>query len=228
MFQVYSYFLSIKAKYIPCYDKGSAKEFCILANGFWQAEGYIGGIFRSNLNFYPLCTATQLFSDESIKFFLRLDHALSNKGTINITLNSMGKFVIQYRLSGWDTLFSVFVPYFYMLYGAKFKAIAKLTQIYVLKGMIKHNSDVMLKVLLVKLAYSLTAHTSRYKLSVEDKLASFNINPSLLNKLRNISYPENTVSPCFLFILGFFRRWYFTFKIIMKRKKQYCSPYSFI
>lgn len=176
----------------------------MLANGFWQAEGYIGGIFRSDLKFYPLCTATQFFSEESIKFFFRLDYALSNKGTINITLNSLGKFVIQYRLSGWDTLFSVFVPYFYMLYGVKYQAIYKLTKIYFLRFWIKNNSDVMLKVLLVNLAYSLTAHTSRYKLSLEDKLASLNIDPALLNKLSNLSYPENTISPRFLFILGFF------------------------
>ena len=97
--------------------KGSDKEFCILANGFWQAEGYIGGIFRSSFNFYPICSATQWFSDESAKFFIRLDKALFNKGTFSITLNSFGKFVIAYRLLGWDTFFSVFVPYFYMLYG---------------------------------------------------------------------------------------------------------------
>lgn len=81
-------------------EGGSDKEFCLLANGFWQAEGYIGGIFRSGLNFYPLCTATQLFSIESAKFFIRLNKALCNKGTFSITLNSFGKFVIAYRLSG--------------------------------------------------------------------------------------------------------------------------------
>ena len=64
--------------------KGTDKEFCLLANGFWQAEGYIGGIFRSELNFYPLCTATQLLSEECVKFFLRLDKSLSNKGTFSI------------------------------------------------------------------------------------------------------------------------------------------------
>ena len=87
-------------KKTACTEGGSDKEFCLLANGFWQAEGYIGGIFRSGLNFYPLCTATQLFSIESAKFFIRLNKALCNKGTFSITLNSFGKFVIAYRLSG--------------------------------------------------------------------------------------------------------------------------------
>ena len=51
----------------------------MLANGFLQAEVYIGGIFRQGLNFYPLCTATQLLSEQSVLFLLRLDKSLSNK-----------------------------------------------------------------------------------------------------------------------------------------------------
>ena len=184
--------------------KGSDKEFCLLANGFWQAEGYIGGIFRSGLNFYPLCTATQIFSVESAEFFIRLDKALGNKGTFSITLNSFDKFVIAYRLSGWDTLFSVFVPYFYMLYGEKHQAIFKLKEIYALKNNIKHNSDNMSKVLLVSLVYSLTAHSSRYKVSFEDKLLSLGLDPGLLKELPKVSYKENVIKPSFLFILGFF------------------------
>jgi hypothetical protein len=96
--EVKSLFLTLKNS--DPSGKGSDKEFCILANGFWQAEGYIGGIFRSGLNFYPICSATQLLSVESAKFFIRLDKALQNKGTFSMTLNSFGKFVIAYRLSG--------------------------------------------------------------------------------------------------------------------------------
>jgi hypothetical protein len=91
-----------------------------------------------------------------------------------------------------------------MLYGAKYQAIQKLIKIFELKNLIKNNSDIMLKVLLIKLAYSLTAHTSRYKLSLEDKLISLNIDPTLLDKLSDFCYSENTVSPSFLFVLGFF------------------------
>lgn len=187
--------------------KGSEKEFCSLANGFWQAEGYIGGIFRSGLNFYPLCSATQLFSLESAKFFIRLDRALINKGTFSITLNSFGKFVLVYRLSGWDTLFYVFVPYFYMLYGEKYRAILKLKKIYELKNYIKHhNSENKEKIQLVTLVYSLTAHSPRYKVSLEDKLLSLNLYPTLkeLEVKDDVFYKENNIKPCLLFILGFF------------------------
>ena len=95
--------------------KNAYEEFSIIANRFWQGEGYIGGIFKSDLNIYPICTATQLLSKQSVLFLLRLDKDLSNEGIFSISLNSMGKFVIIYKLFGRDTFFSTYVPYFYML-----------------------------------------------------------------------------------------------------------------
>lgn len=209
LLEVKSLFLTFQNKYCHL-SEDNDKEFGMLANGFWQAEGYIGGIFRSEFNFYPLCTATQLFSEESAKFFIRLNHALSNKGTFSITLNELGKFVIQYRLSGWDTLLSVFVPYFYMLYGDKYRAICILKKIYKSKDLLKCNNstDIMSKVLLVRLVYSLTAHSPRYKLTLEEKLLSVGLDPILLKNLPDldevIRYKENLIKPTFLFILGFF------------------------
>ena len=185
-------------------DEEHAEEFQQLANGVFQAEGYIGGHFKSGLNFYPLCTVTQLLSEESIEFFIRLNNNLSNKGTVSITLNSFNKFVIHFRLSGWNVFFSEFIPYFYMLYGAKYDAIAKLTRIYKIKESIQQSKDEMLIVELISLAYSLTAHASRYKLSLKNKLISLNIKPELLDNLPQISSTENTILPSFLFLLGFF------------------------
>ena len=98
--QMRDYFNKKRGAYDPKNEKGSMEEFRELACGFWQAEGYVGGFFRSALYFYPLMTATQLLSDESINFFLRLNNALKNKGSFSITLNKMNKFVIQYKLCG--------------------------------------------------------------------------------------------------------------------------------
>jgi len=54
---------------------------------------------------------------------------------------------------------------FFMLYGAKYQAISKLTRIYEIKNLIKNNKNLeMLKIELIYLAYSLTGHASRYKL----------------------------------------------------------------
>lgn len=179
----------------------------MLANGFWQAEGYIGGFFRSGLNFYPLCTATQLLSEQSVEFFLKLNKYLSNKGSFSITLNNQNKFIIQYKLSGWDTFFSIFVPYFYMLYGTKYQAVHKLKKIYELINEIKVNPDKMKKVMLISIVYSLTAHSSRYILTIEEKLISLKLNPILLKNvtcLDKLNILENKILPSLLFILGFF------------------------
>lgn len=70
-----------------------------------------------------------------------------------------------------------------MLYGAKYQAIYKLKKISQLKNLIKKNSDDIYKVLLISIAYSLTAHSSRYKLSIQDKLVSLNLDPVLLKKV---------------------------------------------
>lgn len=207
LYEVKCWFLNYKNNY-KNFGKYNDKDFNMLANGFWQAEGYVGGIFRSDLNFYPICTATQYLTKESINFFLKLDNNLSNKGTFSITLNKLGRFVMIYRLSGWDIFFSTFIPFFNMLYGAKYQAIHKLKKIYELTNLIKNNLNLdnvnMNKVLIIKLAYSLTAHSSRYKISMEDKLNSLNLNPKLLEKLPTLIYPENNIKPSFLFILGFF------------------------
>jgi hypothetical protein len=90
-----------------------------------------------------------------------------------------------------------------MQYGEKYRAILKLKKIYELKDYIKHHSsDDKAKVLLVSLVYSLTAHSPRYKVSLEEKLISLNLDQGLLKELP--LYKENDVKPSFLFILGFF------------------------
>jgi len=58
--------------------------------------------------------------------------------------------------------------------------------------------------LLISNAYSLTAHSARYKLSIIDKVVSLNLDPVLLKKVPSMNIPENKISPSFLFILGFF------------------------
>jgi hypothetical protein len=91
-----------------------------------------------------------------------------------------------------------------MLYGDKYQAILKLKKIHGLKPLIRDNMDNMSKVLLVSLVYSLTAHSSRYKVNMEDKLLSLGLDLALLKELPNVSYKENGIKPSFLFILGFF------------------------
>ena len=61
--------------------------------------------------------------------------------------------------------------------------------------------------MLISNAYSLTAHSSRYKLSIQDKVVSLNLDPVLLKKVPSINIlacAENKISPSFLFIFGLF------------------------
>nr|WUR10633.1 LAGLIDADG endonuclease [Elmerina hispida] len=95
-----------------------------------------------------------------------------------------------------------------MLYGSKYQAISKLKKIYDLTHLIKNNSNpenvLSNKVLIVKLAYSLTAHSSRYKVKIEDKLLSLGLEPALLNTIPDTKLKDNSITPPFLFVLGFF------------------------
>lgn len=165
---------------------------------------------------------------ESVKikkfFFIWLNNALQNKGYFS--LNSMGKFVIHYRLSGWVSFFPVLSLIFICFTVQNFKLFRNKKKIYELKtNLNKENSDQISRVLLVNLAYSLTAHYSRYKLNLEDKLISLKLDPNFLNKLPIFHYPDYFPS---FYIRFFFRWWNITLKIRMEREKECYSNYSFI
>lgn len=137
-------------------------------------------------------------------FFLRLNYALSDKGTFSITFNKHGKFVIHYRLSGWDTFFNVFFPYFNLLYGANHAAIFKLTRVYVRINLIKNEKkNDIFKAELVYIAYSLTVHISIYRLDINDKLLALNIKPEILKNIPNVQYSENTKKLFYFFLVYF-------------------------
>lgn len=91
-----------------------------------------------------------------------------------------------------------------MLYASKFFAMLKLIKIHELMKLIKINSDPIHKVLIVYLAYNFTDTTSRFKLSLKDRLTTLGLDINLLNKLPILNFPENHIYPPFLFILGFF------------------------
>lgn len=84
----------------------------------------------------------------------------------------------------------MFIPYFYLLYHAKYEAIHSLKKIYQVNKLIKNNSVAnsdMHKVWLINIAYYLTAHSSRYKLSIQDKVVSLILDPLLLKKVPKIN-----------------------------------------
>lgn len=90
------------ATYDPAKVSGSPEEFRMVANGFFQAEGFVGVLFRNilDLTLFPLISMNQLYSVESVRFLVRLHHDLGCVGTFSIYYNATHKLMIMYRLKG--------------------------------------------------------------------------------------------------------------------------------
>lgn len=105
---------------------------------------------------------------------------------------------IVWHLTNWDLILSVVLKYFSGVYGEKLRAFKLLQDLYKLKSNLDTDEN---KILLVKLVYSLTSAGKARKLSLEDKLNSLSLVDSKPKIV--ISYPSNTQTPSFLFLLGF-------------------------
>lgn len=190
--EVIDWLTTLQAEYDPSAHIGSDEDFRQVANGFWQDTGNIGG-YLNRLHFKVVCGATQLFSEESVKFFLRLDAALGYKGSFNIYLTK-GTFRIYYSITGWASFLNEFAPYFNMLYGLRRSAITKLKIIHKLKDLryVSHkDKDYVAITYLFSLVYSLYPHTNRGRITLEDKLRKWEIDPALLEQIPEVTYPEN-------------------------------------
>ena len=69
------------------------------------------------------------------------------------------------------------------------------------------NSEDILKVELIYLAYTLTGFPSRYLLGIQDKLVNLGLVASptkLLGSIPKVVYPLNIIPVTFLFVFGFF------------------------
>ena len=196
------------AEYDPINASGTAEEFQALANGFFQAEGFVGILFRDliGLSLFPLMSINQLYTPESLAFFVRLHYALDCVGVFSVVVNDSGNLMIVYRLKGWTAFFNTFVPYFTMLFGLKYTALLRMARIHQLVNAITLNNNTLLlndlQYELVSLVYSLTSLTSSRRLySMEEKLLANAINPTASS---NLNMFENTYTPTFVWILGFF------------------------
>lgn len=97
---------------------GSDDHFQQLANGSFQANGVIIAQLNPSLSYYPVITISQIYSRETVSFFVRLFYTLNCVGTLNVH-NSSGNLIITYRISDWDAFFNGFRAYFTMLHGLK-------------------------------------------------------------------------------------------------------------
>lgn len=61
------------SNYNPESQEGSSKDFELLANGIFQSEGSVSARFRKDKwSITPVVSVGQIFSSESLAFFVRL------------------------------------------------------------------------------------------------------------------------------------------------------------
>ena len=185
-------------------------NFQKLVNGFFQAEGYVGGSFysKNSRRIKAKIVMTQNASLESINFFC-LIALIHPEFKIYLSKNSSNIFHLIVAVNGWKSVLNI-IPYFSFTYGNKYKGFAMLKDIYSLSLKLtnKKSKDILDKNLLKELlilAYNIV-NLSRAKLSLEEKMITVVNEPLCLEKLPEIvnKYTDNNVQLDILFILGFF------------------------
>ena len=192
--------------YDPGNQKGTPEEFRSVANGFFQAEGHVGASFRDDHGSQPyvIVDQCQLFTPESLEFFVRLHHTLNKVGRIAFKVSANNNVMMSFRIKGWPSFFNQCVPFYTMLYGLKFQAIAKLTRIHSIRQLLLVQPEMtdILKMELICLVYSLTGRASHRSLPIANKTSNLGIAPNVPYPV--LSYDDNLTPPNMLFILGFF------------------------
>ncbi len=174
------------------------EEFRLVANGFFQAEGHISCRIRGN-NFTPVFAVNQNLSPQSLEFFLTLWYVLGQTGTLGITVNKHGKLVIRLSSESWDTILNSYSKYLNNIYGEKFIAFQKLSDI---RRLTSNNFklDPFSLALATHIVYDLSADGVNRKLSLSEQLNLLSLN---LTNVKLPTYTDNFTTPSIFFIIGF-------------------------
>lgn len=148
------------------------------ANGFFQAEGYIGCRLRPGVGrgIFPVFEIAHNYNPAALVVFLTLWHVLGRKCNLYIIQSASGKFVIVLRSEDWTTILTIVWKYFNLGYGEKYVNFFKLK---VIHDYIKSN-DPMIRAIAVTLAYNLTLYGAPKS-------------KSLLEILKAIGLPTNDI-----------------------------------
>jgi len=176
----------------------NSEEFRLVANGFFQAEGHVSCRIRDKY-FTPVFAVNQNFSAESLEFLLTLWHVLGRTGTLGLIINKHGKLVIRLSSESWDTILNSYSKYFNSIYGEKYIAFQKLSDIRRLTS-----NDLKLDpsslALATHIVYDLSADGVNRKLSLSDQLKFLGLNST---NVELPTYTDNFNTPSILFIIGF-------------------------
>ena len=174
------------------------EEFREVANGFFQAEGHVSCRIRGKY-FTPVVAITQNFSLKSLEFFLTLWHVLGRTSTLNLIKNKQGKLVIRLSSESWDIILNLYSKFFNRIYGEKYIAFQKLSDI---RRLTSNSSGLNSSTLALAtyILYDLSPDGLDRKYSLSEQLKLFGISNENV-ELPN--YTENNASISILFIIGF-------------------------
>jgi hypothetical protein len=180
-------------------------DFRQLANGLFQAEGYIGCRIRPGVGkvFFPVFNLVQNFSEESLNFFITLWIVLEKKCSLNVRFSSSGKLILILSSENWKNI-SYLKYYFSLCYGEKYINFAKLEDIRKLSL-----SDIKTNIgLAVALAYNLSLVGNPKVVKLEDILSKLGLDkintpaPTTQSGAKQ-DYSDNKNLPTILFFIGF-------------------------
>ena len=181
------------------------KQYQLLVNGVFQAEGYAGGSFPhiSKYSFTPWFKISQNASLFSLDFFCLLWVILDKKLNFTITKNHLSVYHIIIYTKNWDVIINKIIPYFSFVYGNKYKGLIMLNEIYLLTRSPENltNQDIA-KIIIM--GYNLV-NLSQKKISLSEKLKMV-LNEKLDPKWAKFDltkFGENNQPLTILFLLGF-------------------------
>lgn len=183
------------------WDAQDFKDFQILVNGVFQAEGYAGGSFPfiSKYNFNPTIKISQNASIPSIYFLCLLWVVLGQNLSFNIFKTSGNIYHISLFTRSWKIILKL-IPYFSFVYGNKYRGLIMLKNIYLLMLNRNLTNETITKIII--LGYNLV-HLSMKRISLKEKIKAV-LNEELDHKKLEIlnNYKENNRPLSKLFLLG--------------------------
>lgn len=195
-----------QAKITPItFSPEELNSFKSLVNGFFQAEGCIGGYFNNikSRTVRPSWTIGQNASLETIQFFGLVMQVLKKANlTCSYRVLPSGIWFLTLRCTSWTELKETVFPYFDQLHGSKFAAIQKLLQI----DKLRKDKSQQAQIQCIMLAYDLTESGTR-KFSMTEKISACMSADNILLPELPITVaqpPQNITSINFCWIQGFF------------------------
>jgi hypothetical protein len=173
----------------------------MVANGFFQAEGYISCRIKAKY-FSPVFVVNQNLNNKSLEFFLILWHELGKTSSLTLAKNNYDKIIIRLSSESWDTILNIYKNYFNFIYGEKYIAFQKLSTIRSLTSDTKLLNLSSLT-LATHIVYNISLDGRDRKLSLSEQLNLLGISDQIKDPVNIPNYIDNFNKISIFFIIGF-------------------------